>query len=74
MAKMKPPKVPEQPVPVLRFDAIARSVASTEKTKSFEDVRDHAILRIFYSTGVRLAELANLRTNDSSSSRASRPD
>lgn len=69
MAKVKPPKAPEQPVPVLRLDAIARSIATTEKTKSFENVRGNAILRIFYSTGVRLAELANLRTNDSSSSR-----
>jgi integrase/recombinase XerD len=32
-----------------------------ERTKTFEDVRDAAILRIFCSTGVRLAELANLR-------------
>jgi integrase/recombinase XerC len=61
MAKMKPPKVPDQPVPVLRLEAVARLIASAERTKSFEDVRDAAILRIFYSTGVRLAELANLR-------------
>jgi integrase/recombinase XerC len=61
MAKMKPPKVPDQPVPVLRLEAVARLIATAERTKSFEDVRDAAILRIFYSTGVRLAELANLR-------------
>jgi site-specific recombinase XerD len=60
MAKMKPPKVPEQPVPVLRLDAVAKLIATAERTKAFEDVRDAAILRIFYSTGVRLAELANL--------------
>lgn len=61
MAKMKPPKVPEQLVPVLRLDAVAQLIATAEKTKTFADVRDAAILRIFYSTGVRLAELANLR-------------
>ena len=61
MAKMKPPKVPEQPVPVLRLEAVAKLIATAERTKTLEDVRDAAILRIFYSTGVRLAELATLR-------------
>jgi integrase/recombinase XerC len=61
MARMKPPKVPEQPVPVLRLDDVAKLIATAEKTKTFDDVRDATILRIFYSTGVRLAELANLR-------------
>jgi site-specific recombinase XerD len=61
MAKMKPPKVPEQPVPVLRSEDIRKLIATAEKTKSFDDVRDAAILRVFYSTGIRLAELANLR-------------
>ena len=61
MAKMKPPKVPESPVPVLRLEDIQKLVASAEKTKSFDDVRDAAILRIFYATGLRLAELSNLR-------------
>jgi integrase/recombinase XerC len=61
MAKMKPPKVPEQPVPVLRSEDIRKLIATAEKTKSFDDVRDAVILRVFYSTGIRLAELANLR-------------
>lgn len=61
MARMRPPRVPEQPVPVLRTDDVKRLIATAEKTKSFDDVRDAAILRIFYSTGIRLAELANLR-------------
>jgi len=51
----------EQPVPVLRLDALAKLIATPEPTKSFEDVRDATILQIFYSSGVRLAELANLR-------------
>jgi integrase/recombinase XerC len=61
MAKMKPPKVPEQPVPVLRSEDIRKLIATAEKTRSFDDVRDAVILRVFYSTGIRLAELANLR-------------
>jgi integrase/recombinase XerD len=60
---MKPPKVPETPVPVLRTEDIAKLIKTTEKTKSFDDVRDGVILRIFFSTGLRLAELANLRYN-----------
>jgi hypothetical protein len=48
MAKMKPPRVPEQPVPVLRLEAVAKLIATAERTKAFEDVRDVAILRIFY--------------------------
>jgi site-specific recombinase XerD len=61
MAKMKPPRVPEQPVPVLRVEDVRRLVATAEKTRTLEDRRDAAILRLFYSTGVRLSELANLR-------------
>jgi site-specific recombinase XerD len=34
MAKMKPPKVPEQPVPVLRLDAVAKLIATAERTKT----------------------------------------
>jgi site-specific recombinase XerD len=61
MAKMKPPKVPERPVPVLRLEDLDKIISAVEKRKGFDDLRDAAILRIFYSTGIRLAELANLR-------------
>ena len=61
MAKLKPPKVPEAPVPVLRLEEIQAITGTAEKSKGFDDVRDAAILRLFYATGLRLAELANLR-------------
>lgn len=61
MAKMKPPKVPEVPVPVLRLEEIGALVKTAEGPKTFDDLRDAAILRIFYATGLRLAELSNLR-------------
>jgi integrase/recombinase XerC len=61
MEKMRPPRVPETPVPVLRLEDVQRLVATAERSKNFDDVRDAAVLRIFYATGVRLAELANLR-------------
>ncbi len=61
MARMKPPKVVVQPVPVLPLETVRALIAAAERTKSFDDVRDAAILRIFYATGLRLAELSNLR-------------
>jgi len=61
LAKMKPPRVPERPVPVLRSEDVARIIAAAEKRKGFDDLRDAAILRIFYSTGIRLSELAGIR-------------
>jgi hypothetical protein len=31
----------------MRLDAVAKLIATAERTKTFEDVRDAAILRIF---------------------------
>src|SRR5690606_35421120 len=61
MAQMKPPRAPESPVPVLPLETVAALIATAERTKRYDDVRDAAILRIFYATGLRLAELATLR-------------
>ena len=60
MAKMRPPAVPEQPVPVLSDDDLRRLLAVCDG-KRFVDRRDAAILRVFMDTGVRLAELTGLR-------------
>jgi len=59
MARMRPPKVPEQPVPVLSLDEQRRLLAACEG-RTFEDRRDTAILRVFIDTGARLAEVAGL--------------
>ena len=56
MAKMKPPSVPEVPVPVLGDDEVKRLLAAC-KGKDFDDVRDEAVLRLFIDTGMRLSEL-----------------
>ena len=61
MAKMKPPKVVEQPPDVLADDDLRRLLATCDKSKAFVDRRDAAILRIFIDTGARLAEVAALR-------------
>jgi site-specific recombinase XerD len=59
MDKMRPPKVPDKPVPVLSEDQV-RAILATCATKSFEDLRDAAIIMLLYDTGGRLAEATNL--------------
>ena len=59
MARMSPPHVPEQPVPVVADDDLRRLLKACEGT-GFEDRRDVAILRTFVDTGCRLGEVAGL--------------
>lgn len=63
MARMSPPAVPEQPVPVFTDDELARLLA-TAKGNTFENRRDTAIMRLFIDTGCRLGELAGLNVED----------
>jgi site-specific recombinase XerD len=63
MARMKPPIVPEQPVPVLREDEIRR-LLDTCNGQSFEDRRDKAIVLLFFDAGIRRGELAGLTLED----------
>jgi site-specific recombinase XerD len=60
MAKMRPPKVPEQPVPVLSDDQLAGLLKACDGP-GFERRRDTAIIRLMIDTGARLAEVTNLR-------------
>jgi len=60
MARMKPPTIPEQPVPV-PSTADVQAVLKGCEGNGFEDRRDTAIVRLFADSGIRLAELANLR-------------
>jgi site-specific recombinase XerC len=62
MAKMRPPKIPEQRVPVLPDDDVKRLLASCVG-KDFRDRRDCAIIRLFLDTGMRLEGMAGLRYN-----------
>src|SRR5664280_1046678 len=59
-AKMRPPRIPEASAPVLT-DAQVKALVGATNGRTFEDKRDAAIIRIFLDTGLRLAELANLR-------------
>jgi site-specific recombinase XerD len=60
MEKMRPPILPEQPVPVVPMGDL-RKLLSTCDGQTFEGRRDEAIVRVFIDTGARLSELANLR-------------
>ena len=59
MEKVRPPAVPEVPVPVLSDDEL-RALFRTCEGKTFAERRDTAILRMFHDTGMRRSELGNL--------------
>jgi site-specific recombinase XerD len=63
MANMKPPTIPDVPVPVVSDEDIKKLLKVCDG-KEFEQRRDTAILRMFVDCGVRLAELSNLRIDD----------
>jgi site-specific recombinase XerD len=61
MAKMRPPKLPEQPVEVLTAREMKALLAVVDGDKSFIGRRDSAIIRVLLDTGIRRAEAAGLR-------------
>jgi len=60
MVKMRPPIIPEQPVPVLSDDQV-RGLLAACSGKDFRDRRDAAIIRLFLDTGMRLEGMGGLR-------------
>lgn len=63
MLNMKPPTVPETPVPVIADDALKRLLKVCEGNE-FDDRRDMAILRVLMDCGVRLGEVTGLGVED----------
>jgi site-specific recombinase XerD len=63
MARMKPPTVPDVPVPVVSDEDLKRLLKACEG-KAFEDKRDTAVLRVFIDTGVRLGECTGMKLGD----------
>lgn len=63
LARMKPPRIPEDPPDVLREDQLRALLATCDRGQDPESRRDAAIIRVFIDTGARLSELANLRWN-----------
>ncbi len=63
MKNVRPPSVPEVPVPIISDDHLRRIFKSAEGA-TFEQRRDAAILRVLYDCGVRLAEVTGLGVDD----------
>src|SRR4051794_39218127 len=63
MERMRPPSVPEQPVPVLTDDQL-RTLLTSCDGRDFVARRDMAIIRLFLDTGCRRGEIANLTIVD----------
>jgi len=64
MERMKPPRLPEEPPPVLRVPELRALLAACERDKTFAGRRDEAVLRIFMDTGARRGEVLNLGLAD----------
>lgn len=63
MRRMRPPQVPEQPVPVIPDEDLAALLAVC-KSNDFLDRRDTALLRLLIDTGARGGEVVGLRVAD----------
>lgn len=63
MERMKPPRQPEVPIPVLP-DAQLAAILKACDGRTHEDRRDEAIIRVLLDTGLRRAELAGLQVED----------
>jgi site-specific recombinase XerD len=63
MRNMRPPRVPEDPVPVICEDDLGALLAACAGTW-LEDRRDAAMIRFFIDTGCRLGEVTKLRLED----------
>lgn len=62
MAQMKPPRIPENPPPLLSEDDL-RALLKTCQGQDLESRRDAALIWVFVDTGARLAEVTGLRWN-----------
>jgi site-specific recombinase XerD len=60
MTKMRPPIVPDQPVPVIPDDGLRRLLAACAG-RGFEARRDTAMIMLLLDTGARRAELVDLK-------------
>jgi integrase len=59
MAGLRPPPVPERPVPVFTGEELARLERACAG-RSFQQRRDAAVIAVFRATGIRLSELAGI--------------
>lgn len=59
-----PPRISENPKAIIEEDQLRALIKDAERGRSFESRRDAALLRLFASTGCRLAEITNLTIHD----------
>ena len=63
MDRVRQPKTPKKLVPVIR-DEDTKKILDACRGKGFANLRDEAIIRLFYNTGARLSEIGNLDLED----------
>jgi site-specific recombinase XerD len=63
MERMKPPRVPEEKVPVITDDNLSRLLTACDG-KHFDDKRDLAMLGLLIATGMRAGELVGMKLTD----------
>jgi site-specific recombinase XerD len=63
MERMKAPRVPDVPVPIVSPDAF-RALLKTTEGKDYTARRDRAVLLLLYDSGMRLGEITGLRLAD----------
>lgn len=63
MARMRPPTIPETPPDIIREAELSKLLATTSG-KDFESRRDRAIILLLVHTGVRRAEITNIKLED----------
>jgi integrase/recombinase XerD len=69
MAGLRPPHVPDKPVPVFADQDLPRLERACTG-RSFQQRRDAAIIAVFTATGIRLSELAGIRYDPDDSQRS----
>lgn len=63
MRNMRPPQVPEHPVPIVSEAELSKLLRTCDG-KEFEERRDLAILRLLLDTGMRRGELVGMSVSD----------
>ena len=64
MSNVTGPKKPKQLPAFVREDDMERLLDECEYAPGFSGVRDHLILELLYSTGMRRAEILDLTDSD----------
>lgn len=63
MTRVRQPKVPKKEIPIMR-DEETKALLDSCEGRTFAALRDEAIMRLYYNTAGRLAEVAGLNLDD----------